>query len=562
MNKKKAIILNSGGFDSVTMINMLATANKDTDFISLFFDYGQNILEEERKCARGVANKFNLEHMEVKLPKIQWSNSAMFNHTKEIKEGSEYLEMRNVIFLSYALSLAESVGADSIYLAILKDGTFPDTKESFVFTTREYFTDTFNIDLETPFLHFDKKDISYIARGHNVQPTDFFSCNFATGDKPCGVCGDCLALDSVYDVLSNNTPIKEWCKNGLTPTFETLFMQSPIDEVRLLINNKCQFNCSHCFYGFTKTTSPDLSFEEMCKVIDQSYQLGVKNIHFSGKEPLFDGTIFKYAKYIKEHYPKMTYDVVTNGVNVGKYINDLEREGFKKVYLSVDSLDTSKLSIRPKGDFILYNIEMLHQHNIEVEIFIDIHKNNYKNIPSMVKFLNEEYGVEKFFIRTVCPIGSAKNLDTIINVEELAEVYEELKYLDVKALGQNLDMVFYTHSGFTKALLENEELIDSDLWEDLMIVAETSNSRVSRYLDLITEFYCSPGDNQVTVTSDGYLLGCATEVSSKVYAKLSGGNLRDINLKEAISNKRKQSLDYLRKVEGKITPCYHSFYKI
>ena len=95
-----------------------------------------------------------------------------------------------------------------------------------------------------------------------------------------------------------------------------------------------------------------------------------------------------------------------------------------------------------------------------------------------------------------------------------------------------------------------------------MIVAETSNSRVSRYLDLITEFYCSPGDNQVTVTSDGYLLGCATEVSSKVYAKLSGGNLRDINLKEAISNKRKQSLDYLRKVEGKITPCYHSFYKI
>lgn len=557
-NNKKAIILNSGGFDSVVMIHSLMNTT-DNEYTSLFFNYGQRNLERERDCAKGVADKFNLEHIEIEIPRLDWSKSTLCDTTVD-KEFVEYLEMRNVIFLSYALSLAESKGATEIYSAILFGGTYTDTKKEFIEATSSYFK-YFGIDFKTPFDNVDKEELGHLARAFDIKRNEFFSCNRPTQDnKECGECGDCLAIDDVYNnIITNDTPIKEWLQNGVSDRFKKLFMNSPIYEARLLINNKCQFDCKHCFYGFDETKVPDLSFEEMCGVIDQVAKLdGIQNIHFSGKEPLYNDLIFKYADYIRTNYPHLTYDVVTNGLSIPKYAKLIKEHGFKKVYLSVDDIVNETLTIRPIGDHIVKNIELLQEQGVDIEIFLDCHKGNYIHARSIIEYLHHVIGVNTFFVRTVAPIGKGRTFDKVLNVEELEKLYELLKGIDSK---KDLSITFYTHSGFTKAVIDADH--DSELLKDLYLVADTSYPYINSHLKLFTEFYCSPCEDQITITSDGYLLGCATEVSSKNYDKISGGNVREYDLPKLIEAKRKMSLSILDKQRGdNIRPCFHTFYKI
>lgn len=556
----KAIILNSGGYDSVVMINSLLNST-DNEYISLFFNYGQRNMKLERECARKVADKFNLEHIEVDLPKLTWSNSTLCD--SKSKTFIEYLEMRNVIFLSYALSLAESKGATSIYSAILVNGTYTDTNKDFIEATKKYFNH-FGINFETPFSNLDKDDLGYLARAFHIEKGDFFSCNQPVRNKPCNKCGDCQTINEIYDVIiNNNTTIKEWVQNGITDKFRELYINAPIYEARLLINNKCQFDCKHCFYGFDSTLQPDLSFEEMCGVIDQVAKVSsIKNIHFSGKEPLYNDLIFKYAEYIRDKYPHLTYDVVTNGVALPKYAEKLKESGFRKVYLSVDDVDPNNLTIRPVGSFIINNIKLLQSHNIPVEVFLDAHKGNVSKIKDMILYLHQDLGINEFFVRTVCPLGKGRTLDNILTVRDMEQLH-----LDLKSIrgAEDLTIAFHTQSGFTRAILEKFEETgeSSELFEDINYVADTSFPYVTPHLRLFAEFFCSPCEDQITITSDGYLLGCATEVSSKNYDKISGGNIRDNSLGELILNKRKMSLRILDNQNGdNIKPCYHTFYKI
>lgn len=551
----KSIILNSGGFDSVVLIHALCLNNTETEYTSLFFNYGQRNLEQERKSAIKVAEKFDLKHYEITIPRLPWSNSDL------LSEGStenfvEYVEMRNVIFLSYALSLAESIGAEEINSAILYGGTYTDTNESFINNTRDYFK-SFGIKFNTLFDSLTKIQLGYLARTYGIQQDDFFTCNKPVKGKPCGECNDCKDLEYVFnEIIANNYPVKELVTNGLTPKFKELFMKSPITEARLLINNKCQFKCSHCFYGFDETLDTEFTEHEMYKVIDEIASIpSINNIHFSGKEPLVNEDIFKYTKYIKEHHPRLTFDVVTNGVNVAKYIDQLK--DFKKVYISVDNLNEQEMKIRPRGNHVLGTLQTLLDHNIKTEVFLDMHKGNYKNIKSMVIFLSEVYDIKEFFIRTVCPLGQGKSLENILSASELEYVYKELKYLD---LAEDVTFTFCMQTGFTKAMLEYEG--ESELQEDIEYVYSTSFSKVTPHMTLLTELYCGSCESQITITSDGYLLGCGTEVSSPKYTKISGGRLLDVPLQDLIENKKKKTLDILERQGDTLKPCPHTFYKI
>ena len=144
---RKVILLNSGGFDSIVLGNSLITSLDDVEIISLFFNYGQRNLELERECSRKFADKNKLKHYEINVS-IPWTKSSMCNNNDTGDKFVEYVELRNVIFLSYAMSLAESVGADEIYSALIADGTYADTTEKFVEDTKKYM-ENFNISFET-----------------------------------------------------------------------------------------------------------------------------------------------------------------------------------------------------------------------------------------------------------------------------------------------------------------------------------------------------------------------------------------------------------------------------
>lgn len=526
----KIVVLNSGGFDSVVLMNYLQDVHEGDEIHSLHFLYGANNEKQQLECVSKVCEKVGAVNRVIQLPVIDWSTNDFYSDTiKGYKE--QYLEYRNLIFLSYALSYAESIGADKIYLATLKSHGYVDTSEVFFKGINSFSMPLTNIEVVTPFSNFEKVDLIYHVNKYGINKTDYFTCDAPVEGKPCGECGDCKALEFINDILKIDFPHKALVVSGYDysdPTFIDLLVNQKITEVRLLINNLCQLKCKHCFYGFEDTKAPVLSKEELYDVILQADKLGIENIHFSGKEPLYNDDILWYAHKMKEDNLSITFDLVTNGINIPKYAEELRDCGLKKFYLSVDDIMHTN-GVRSVQGVTDKALKVCSDLGITVEIFIDLHSNNYNKVFDIISYLVDNYScVKSFYIRTIRNIGSAENM-TMLSKDNLLETYKQVSSASEK----------YTSIEFSLNIsIEYEKVLyDGTLNEiaDMLDILDYSfMCNVTENFMLILEDSCSRYSTQITVTPDGYVLGCASEVSSADYDKLSVGNVKDLSLESLI----------------------------
>ncbi len=140
--KKKAVCLVSGGLDSATALAIAIKQGFDVHAIS--FDYGQRHrfeLDAARKVceAQGVS-----EFVTFKVDTRIFRGSALTNdipvpHNRAEEEMSDgipvtYVPARNTIFLSVGLGLAESVGANDIFIGVnaVDYSGYPDCRPEFI----------------------------------------------------------------------------------------------------------------------------------------------------------------------------------------------------------------------------------------------------------------------------------------------------------------------------------------------------------------------------------------------------------------------------------------------
>ena len=124
--KKKAVVLHSGGIDSTRTI---AIAMKDGfEPYAMTFNYGQRNIYEIR-AARHICEAMEIKHRrEVTIDLRQFGGSALTDNIAVPKNRSEseitgnipvtYVPARNTIFLSYALGWAEVLGSHDIYIGV------------------------------------------------------------------------------------------------------------------------------------------------------------------------------------------------------------------------------------------------------------------------------------------------------------------------------------------------------------------------------------------------------------------------------------------------------------
>ncbi len=189
----ESVILVSGGFDSVTLLHDLY--DKGERLSALFFDYGQISRKREEECSLYNCEILNIPWMKIKLPKLVWTESNFYGEgVKDTK--SQYLEMRNLIFLSYALSYAESIKASKIYAAFLYPSPqwYSDSTLLFAQNFNKMSYESLGIELITPYIQYGKNQVAEIAR-KLLNVSYFHSCDTPkpNGD-PCGKCFDCLML--------------------------------------------------------------------------------------------------------------------------------------------------------------------------------------------------------------------------------------------------------------------------------------------------------------------------------------------------------------------------------
>jgi 7-cyano-7-deazaguanine synthase len=203
MEKNKPIILLlSGGIDSTTLLVKL---KKDGySIIAVSFDYGQkNRLELE--YAKQNCHKYDVNnHTIINLDSTLFQSSALVNtetnitsyESKILPKGqvNAYVPFRNLIFISMAMSLAETMNISEVYLAFNDDDShnFWDCKQSFIDKINALSTSNTNIQIKTPFINLSKTQVVKLAHSLNVNLENTITCYQPNEAAECGVCLSCI----------------------------------------------------------------------------------------------------------------------------------------------------------------------------------------------------------------------------------------------------------------------------------------------------------------------------------------------------------------------------------
>jgi 7-cyano-7-deazaguanine synthase len=208
-SQKKAVILLSGGLDSATVAAQAIADGYEA--IALSFRYGQRH-ERELLAARQVAAALDIrEHFIVDVNLAQWGGSALTDEniavpTEGVQLGEipiTYVPGRNTVFIAIALSLAESKGAEAIYLGInaVDYSGYPDCRPDYLEAFQNLAALSSKVGIEgnapkliAPLVMDSKTDIVRCARLLGVPIELTWSC-YQGGEVPCGVCDSCRIRD-------------------------------------------------------------------------------------------------------------------------------------------------------------------------------------------------------------------------------------------------------------------------------------------------------------------------------------------------------------------------------
>jgi 7-cyano-7-deazaguanine synthase len=205
---KKAVVLLSGGLDSTITLYL---AKRNYDCLCLIFEYGQRH-KREVESAKRIARIANCPSQVIRI-KLPWKGSSLLDkkfkipqlknsRTQELKNSipSTYVPARNTIFLSFAVSFAEAIGAEVIFIGAnsIDYSGYPDCRPEYYHAFKKVVRlgtkagiEGNGIKILTPMIKRTKAQIIKLGLRLGAPLELTWSC-YRGGRKPCGMCDSCL----------------------------------------------------------------------------------------------------------------------------------------------------------------------------------------------------------------------------------------------------------------------------------------------------------------------------------------------------------------------------------
>ena len=228
-----AIVLVSGGLDSVVTLYYLRKVKKLKNLEIIFFDYIQRGLKGEKFCVEEISKLLKIPVAHVDFRFLNRFSTSLINKNKtipkniskdlkNIKKGRNdilnwWVPARNSLFLLTALAFAESnyikKGVkEDIYLGIKNEGRVPmkDTTKEFIKKINElvYFSvNSGDFKFKAPLISYDKDEIVKLGNKLKVPFEYTFSCYISSGFKKvngkklpihCGYCESCMQRKKAF----------------------------------------------------------------------------------------------------------------------------------------------------------------------------------------------------------------------------------------------------------------------------------------------------------------------------------------------------------------------------
>ena len=223
---KQAVVLLSGGMDSCVSTALARERHGAGNIAALHAGYGQRTQAREHQAFEDIANFYAIrQRLVVQLDHFRAiGGSALTDSKIAVPEGESsgpspygnipvtYVPFRNAHFLSVAVSWAEAIGAEAVYIgAVAEDSSgYPDCRPEYYRAFQELVRvgtrPETNIEIVTPVIALRKSEI--IRRGVELgAPLHLTWSCYQSEDAACGACDSCLLRLRAFDEAGVPDPI-------------------------------------------------------------------------------------------------------------------------------------------------------------------------------------------------------------------------------------------------------------------------------------------------------------------------------------------------------------------
>jgi 7-cyano-7-deazaguanine synthase len=217
-NRSRAVVLLSGGMDSCVCA---ALAARDHEMAAVHISYGQRTEERERQSFLAICQRLKIhDKLMVRNEALRAiGGSALTDDAIAVPTSDEvgqsvpvtYVPFRNAHFLAVAVSWAEVLGAEKVYIGAVEPDSsgYPDCRPAYYKAFNEVVktgTKDGLIEIVTPLIAMRKTDIVRLGLELGAPFDLTWSC-YSREDRGCGVCDSCVLRLRAFAAAGVQDPI-------------------------------------------------------------------------------------------------------------------------------------------------------------------------------------------------------------------------------------------------------------------------------------------------------------------------------------------------------------------
>jgi 7-cyano-7-deazaguanine synthase len=216
--KTRAVVLLSGGMDSAVCA---ALATRDHDAAAVHVSYGQRTEERERESFLSICQRLNIkDRLVVRNEALHVIGGSALTDASIAVPGVAspsagvpvtYVPFRNAHFLAVAVSWAEVLGAEKVYIGAVEPDSsgYPDCRPAYYRAFNEVVrtgTKEGKIEIVTPLIAMRKAEIVRLGLELGAPFDLTWSC-YSREDRACGACDSCTLRLRAFEAAGVRDPI-------------------------------------------------------------------------------------------------------------------------------------------------------------------------------------------------------------------------------------------------------------------------------------------------------------------------------------------------------------------
>jgi 7-cyano-7-deazaguanine synthase len=217
-NQSRAVVLLSGGMDSCVCAALAAREHRTA---AVHVSYGQRTEERERRSFEGICDRLEIrDRLLVRNEALRAiGGSALTDSSIAVPEAHAigvsvpvtYVPFRNAHFLAVAVSWAEVLGAERVYIGAVEPDSsgYPDCRPEYYRAFNEVVkagTKEGTIRVVTPLIAMHKAEIVRLGLELSAPFDLTWSC-YQREDRACGVCDSCVLRLRAFREVGAEDPI-------------------------------------------------------------------------------------------------------------------------------------------------------------------------------------------------------------------------------------------------------------------------------------------------------------------------------------------------------------------